>query len=155
MKLVPIQPKGLGAKYRALPGAAKQGLRDAAERVREDFESTVAGWQHPVAFTITEEGDALNVGTDDEIWHYVDEGTKPHVIVAKHAKVLRFGVGGSPKTSKGRLKSGTGSKGGTVVFRPRVNHPGTEPRNFVETIQKRWRRGVAPFVRARIEEALR
>jgi hypothetical protein len=43
---------------------------------------------------------------------FLDEGTKPHWIVAKHAKFLRFVTGGS------------------LVFRKRVFHPGTSPRQF-------------------------
>jgi hypothetical protein len=53
------------------------------------------------------------------------------------------------------LRSGGGSKGNIVVIRPQVNHPGTKPRNFAGLIMKRWKRGVQPFIRAAIEEALR
>lgn len=53
---------------------------------------------------------------------WLDEGTKPHVIEAKNAKALRFEIGGQ------------------VLFRKRVNHPGTKPTHF-------WTNGVESGVR--------
>lgn len=156
MKLSPIIPKGFAEQMRRLPGAVRKGMRDAGEAVKKDFEQTVQGWEHPATFTIEEQGDgSLIVETDDKVWKMLNEGTRPHVIVAKNGKALRFGAGGAPKTVPGRLRSGGGSKGNIVVIRPRVNHPGTAPRNWTELIMKRWKRGVQPFIRAAIEEALR
>lgn len=140
---------------KALPGAVTKGMRKAAEAVREDYAQTVQGWEHPAEFTIAEQGDTITVSTDDKVWKMVDEGTRPHVIVAKNGKGLRFNVGGRPKTTPGRLRSGGGSKGSAVIIRPRVNHPGTEARNFTALIMKRWKRGVQPFIRAAIEEVLK
>ncbi len=141
---------------KALPGAVKTGMRQAADAVRQDYDLTTKGWEHPAEFAIEEQGDgSITVTTNDKVWKMVDEGTRPHIIVAKNGKALAFGAGGRPKTTPGRLTSGAGSKGGIVVIRPRVNHPGTEPRNFTALIMKRWRRGVQPFIRAAIEEALR
>jgi hypothetical protein len=155
MRLIPIQPKGLEAAFKRLPDAVHKGLRAAAEGVKSDMELTVKGWEHPAEFTADEQADgSIIVGTDDPIWKMTDEGTPPHVIVPRNGKALAFNVGGRPKTTPGRLASGGGSKGGIVVIRPRVNHPGTKPRRFTELIMKRWKRGVQPFIRAAIEEVL-
>ncbi len=141
---------------KALPGAVKKGMRQAAEAVRQDYLLTVKGWEHPAEFSIDEQGDgSFVVGTDDQRWKWTDEGTPPHIITPKNGKVLVFGAGGRPKTTPGRLTSGGGSKGGVVVIRPRVNHPGTKPRNFTALIMKRWKRGVQPFIRSAIEEVLK
>lgn len=156
MKLVPIQPKGFEAQMKALPSAVKKGMRQAGEGVKADYLLTVKGWEHPAEFTVDEQSDgSIVVGTGDPVWKMVDEGTPPHVIVPRNGKALAFNVGGRPKTTPGRLASGGGSKGGIVVIRPRVNHPGTKPRNFTALVMKRWRRGVQPFIRAAIEEVLR
>lgn len=152
MKLTPIIPKTMGAKFKSAPKAVEQSMDDAAEMVKKDFEQTTASWDHTVTFTIAKQGADRTVTTTDEIWGYVDEGTKPHVIVAKRARVLRFAVGGKPKTSPGKITSGSGSKGGDVVFRPRVNHPGTKARLFTQQIAKRWQRGTAPFIRDALEK---
>lgn len=155
MRLVPIQPKGFAEQMRRLPEAVKRGQREAAEAVKAEFDLTTATWEHRVTFTIAEQGDALVVGTDDEIYGYVDKGTKPHVIVPRRGRALRFAAGGRPKTTPGRITSGAGAKGGVVVIRPRVDHPGTKARDFQGQIYKRWRRGVQPYIRRAIEEALR
>ena len=156
MKLTPIIPRGFAAQMKALPSAVTKGMRQAADAVRADYDLTVKGWEHPVEFVIEEQGDgSITVTTDDKVWKLVNEGTPPHVITPKRGKVLVFGVGGRPKTTPGRLTSGAGSKGNAVIIRPRVNHPGTKPRNFTALIMKRWKRGVQPFIRAAIEEVLR
>lgn len=154
MKLIPIIPKGFAAQMKALPKAVKVGMRQAAEAVKADYETSTATWDHGVTFTIAEAGDTFTVGTDDTIYGYVDRGTRAHVIAPRHGKVLRFGVGGSPKTRPGQLRSGSGSAGSTVVIRPRVNHPGTAARGFTKLVAQRWKRGVQPFVRKALEEAL-
>lgn len=152
LKLIPIIPKGLAAKFKAAPDAVAKGMDDAAEAVKKDYELTTQGWKHGVTFTVTTQGANRTVSTADDIWRYVDEGTKPHVIVPKRGRVLRFAVGGRAKTAPGKLTSGSGSKGGAVVFRPRVNHPGTKARLFSQQIAKRWARGVAPFIRQALAE---
>lgn len=152
----PIKPKGRSSDFSRLPGAVKKGMRRAAEKIKEDYEKTVQHWKRDVEFTIREEGDFdLIISTDDEVWGWVDEGTKPHVIEARPGKILRFGAGGKVKTTPGVLVSGAGSRGNAVVFRRRVRHPGTKARNFSKEIARRWRKGVAPFVRDAIEEAMR
>jgi len=155
MKITPIIPKTMAKKFKTAPAAVDTGMDDAAAGVLADFEKTTAGWQHPVTFAITTEGADRTISTSDEIWGYVDAGTRPHVIVAKRARVLRFATGGRPKTQPGRITSGTGAKGSAVVFRPRVNHPGTKARLFSQQIAKLWRRGTAPFIRAALEEHFR
>lgn len=155
MKIVPIIPKTMGAKFKRAPDAVTKGMDDAAEAVKADFEKTTQGWEHSVTFTIQKQGTDRTITTDDEIWGYVDKGTPRHVIVAKKARVLRFATGGRAKTQPGRITSGSGAKGGAVVFRPRVNHPGTKARLFTQQIAKLWRRGTAPFIRHALEEHFR
>lgn len=155
MKLTPIIPKTMAAKFKSAPEAVAKGMDDAAEMVKKDFEQTTASWDHSVTFTIAKQGVDRTVTTNDEIWGYVDEGTKPHVIVARRARMLRFATGGKPKTQPGRITSGSGSKGNAVVFRPKVNHPGTKARLFTQQIAKRWQRGTAPFIRDALDKHFR
>jgi hypothetical protein len=155
-KATPIKPKGRSSDFSRLPDAVTKGMKRVAEKIKEDYELTTKGWRRDVEFTIKEAGEFdLIISTDDDVWKWTDEGTKPHIIEAKPGKVLRFGAGGKAKTTPSVLVSGPGSKGGVVVFRPRVRHPGTRARGFSKIIAKRWRKGVAPFVRDAIEEAMR
>jgi hypothetical protein len=153
--LKPITPKTMAAKFKSAPDAVAKGMRGAAEGVKKDFESSTATWQHKPIFTIEPHGSDFVVGTTDEIYGYVDAGTRPHVIVARRARVLRFAPGGSPKTTPGRVTASGGSKGSGAVFVKRVNHPGTKARLFTKQIAERWRRGTAPFIRQALEEHFR
>lgn len=152
--LKPITPKGFRAQMQALPAAVDRGLKAAAEAAKRDFMATARTWEREVTFTVSQVADGYAVGTDDEVWRMVDEGTRAHVIVAR-GKVLRFATGGTPKTRPGVLVASRGKAGSAVVFRPRVLHPGTEPRRFTELLRKRWQRAAQPFIRQAIEEALR
>lgn len=156
--LKPIRPKNLTAQFERQPQAVKKGMRDAAEAVKKDFELTTQGWKTSVEFEIVEINDTdLAVGPTGkgaQIWKWTDEGTEAHDIVAKNAPHLRIPTGGAAKTIPGRLTAGAGARGSVIIFRKRVRHPGTKARRFTQEIQKRWARGVQPFVRAAIEEAL-
>ena len=65
---------------------------------------------HPIMKNVLEG----QVSTGTEYAKYVEEGTRPHVIVPKRAKVLAFKVGGS------------------MVFARRVNHPGFAGRWYMK-----------------------
>lgn len=134
-------PKSLVADPQKMARAVANALDGAAKGALEDFKVTTATWQHQPDFSIdTPNADRRVVGTDDEIYGYVSGGTKPHIIVA-HGKALAFPGGGfRPKSRPGYIGSNKGSKGGAVVFRPRVQHPGTEARKFDEAIAEKWQK---------------
>lgn len=155
LKLKPIKPKGLGDVYARLPKAVERGMKKAAEAAKADFEKTAATWHDKPSFTIEEQGNGeYLVGTNDQRWKWIDEGTKPHTIRPR-GRFLRFSPGSRPKTSPGRITAGSGGRGSGVVFARVVRHPGIKARYFTRQITQRWRRGVAPFVRAELEEANR
>jgi hypothetical protein len=145
----------MGAKFRQAPAVVKRAMREAAEAVKADAEKSTATWKHKVTFAITAAGTGYTIATNDKIYGFVDEGTKPHVIVPRHGRVLRFATGGQPKTTPGRITAGGGSKGSNVVFTPRVNHPGTKARLFTKQLAQRWQRGTAPFIRHALEAHFR
>lgn len=103
----------------------------------------VAGWEHkpkfqtrkdirPEKITMT----CFPVGPNAKIYIFVDQGTKPHVIEAKNAPRLVFQTSYAPRTlaRPARTVSGGGKASGPVVFAKKVNHPGSEAREFSETI---------------------
>lgn len=76
----------------------------------------------------------------------VELGTRPHVIVPRSRKALRF-----PANKGSARLSGAPRKGGAVIFAKRVRHPGTRAQPYMvpgaqsaieslgaETIVKRW-----------------
>ncbi len=130
--------------------AVKVALDTAAQGVLADFAQTTATWSGKPGFEVVDNGEFERViGTDDENYARVDEGTRPHVIVA-HGKALAFAPGGSAKTRPRVIGSSGGSKGGGVVFTQRVNHPGTEGRQFANTIGEKWE----PLLAAEVEQQL-
>lgn len=129
--------------------------RKAGNDIRKDFELTTETWskkpKFEVVYQVKPNGPEVLVGTDNEIYRYVNEGTKPHPIFPVRAKALRFQSGYTAKTVPGQLYSRAGGAFGETVFRGYVMHPGTEARKFDEIIQKTWR---SKF-KSRMEEAMR
>lgn len=109
--------------------------RIVADEIRNALDKATDTWNHQPDFRIDVLADSvgqarLRVSTDDKPFIYVNEGTRPHRIAAKNGKALAFHTGFSPKTSPGRLQSGTGYIGGPMAFPKEVWHPGTEGRHF-------------------------
>lgn len=129
--------------------------RKAGNDIRKDFEETTKTWtnkpEFQVVYAVRPNGPEVLVGTDDKIYGYVNEGTKPHPIFPVRAKALRFQTGYVAKTVPGQLFSLAGGAFGDVVHRPYVMHPGTEARNFDDIIQKAWK---SKF-KTRIEQAMK
>lgn len=67
-------------------------------------------------------GSGFEIRSNSPLRAYITEGTKPHPIVARRAKFLRFFW---PKV-------------GRVVFFKSVNHPGTRPNRFYNRAVARW-----------------
>ena len=124
-------------------------MRKVATDVKKDYEKTTKTWKHKPKFEVNVSlkppGPTLIVETDDEIYGYVDKGTKPHLIFAgiytgkSNKKALAFPSKFSAKTRPGVIGSSAGSSGGPTVIRPYVQHPGTKARGFEEAIEKIWK----------------
>lgn len=121
--------------------AMEKATYKAAGLVLRDLQSTVRTWKHKPTFdvTITQNNGNYSVtaGTDDEIYGYVNDGTKPHVIKPKRSKYLRFSSGYKAKTRVGIIGSQDGGSFGNDVFSKGVYHPGFVGRKFTEKIAKR------------------
>lgn len=123
-------------------------MRKAARAIRKDFEKTTETWAHKPKFeeliSLTGPGPVVLVGTDDEIYGYVDKGTRPHEIWAgsytgkSDKETLAFRTGHKAKTQPRVIDSGPGGSSGDLVFPIMVHHPGTEAREFDVTIAKQW-----------------
>lgn len=118
--------------------AIENALTGEAKAVKVDLDTTTRTWKHKPEFTIEKEDGRRTVATDDEVFGYVDEGTEPHIIVARNKPMLTFGVGGSPKTTPRVIGSKAGTKGSTIVRKQSVHHPGTAAREFTETVKEKW-----------------
>ena len=142
-----IGKASLKLNHKALDAAVNQTLKDFQKIAIAAHEETTENWKHDVKFHARrmdfpgksgQEGVAVKVWTDDVVWGYVDEGTKPHDIRPKKpGGVLAFPSAFAPKTQPRSLKSGAGSSGGPVVVTQAVHHPGTKARNFSAMLQRK------------------
>jgi hypothetical protein len=155
IKLRPIIPKDLALTPAKARRAVKNALDGAAKGAKVDFRVTTQTWSHKPDFTIEKPSDSERiVGTNDEIYGYVDDGTPRHTIVAKAGGVLAFGPGARAKTRPRVIGSGGGSKGGATVFTKRVQHPGTDAREFSEVIAEKWEEQLPMLLQRAIDAEL-
>ena len=150
--------KSLDISTRQLRVVMRDALEEVGKRIVKDYQRTTRTWDHKPQF-LTEVNTSRNqyevmVGTDDEIFGFVDRGTRVgksrYPITPKRAKALRFWSESRPKTTPGHIGSGAGGKGGELQFRQLVMHPGIKPRRFTEQIQKK----ASKYARAIIEKRL-
>jgi len=146
-------------KQEAFTRAITDAANKVAKDIEADFKATTKTWSRQPKFekivdTKTSPVQIL-VGTDDEIYGYLNEGTglygpkhQKYPIFAgiytgkSKAKALKFQWGGPgsyrAKTTPNVIGSGGGGPSGPMVAFPYVMHPGVKPRNFDETIKKKW-----------------
>lgn len=110
--------------------------------MKADYEKTTATWKHKPLFEtrVLMAGGVMTglVFTEDEIFKFVDGGTRPHQIKPRRYPALRFKTGYNAKTRPGVLSSRSGGPFGKYVYAKQVNHPGTEARGFSEAITKKY-----------------
>lgn len=136
IKLVPIKPKASAVNFAATEKAVRQTMAELASELQKDLAATTAGWTHRVTFTIKQERDGYTVATDDPIWRYGDDGTKPHAIFPSRRKMLRF------------------TTHGAVVFSRGVHHPGTKARHWSTMLKDKYQAEMAHRLNAAIGSAL-
>jgi len=137
MKL--IIPKKLIADPAKLVRTLTNALNGVAKDIQVDFKVTVQGWRHRVEFPIASPATySRRVSTDDEIYGYVNDGTRAHRIRPKGGGVLVFQTPFRAKTVPNQIMSGPGGTGGATVFSRGVNHPGTKARKFDVAIKEKW-----------------
>lgn len=136
--------KGVKPPRKAIdPIAYEQAIvaaqRAAAETVKKDFEGIWSTWKHkPQVLTIlTRQGGSrgainLTVFVRDPkgIFHFVNKGTRAHIIRPKNGNVLVFRVPFVPKSLPLSLRAGPGKRGNNAIFASVVRHPGIKARRF-------------------------
>ena len=148
-----------------LNNIARKALEDALDSqvkpaLIKSHNLVVAGWKNKPEFRtrkyIKAESIGMTVfpsGPNAEIYTYVDQGTRPHLIVAKNAPFLSFKTGYQSKTlaKPARIVSGGGTATGPRVYAKVVHHPGSDAREFSKTIAE----DIKPDFRRIIEKTFR
>jgi hypothetical protein len=136
-----ILPKKLISNPAAMARAITNTLNGTALAIKADFEVTTQTWGDKPTFTIeTPNQFERTIGTDDENYIRLNDGTRAHVIWP-HGKVLVFNTPFQSKTLPRSIASGPGHKGGNkVITRGPVRHPGTAAREWDKAIAQKWDR---------------
>lgn len=154
----PIKPKRPIVNATALDAGIKDATEKAKEGVKADFQKTTATWQHQPVWYITRRGTDWFIGTKDEIYGYVDQGTEPHPIpktIQPGKRLAYFKTGFKPKSRVGYIASYQGQKASRDFRRPKqVHHPGTKAREFSKKIRVKWEKEFAKLMRAAIKKAV-
>lgn len=155
ISLEPIKPKKDLLNPKRYIDAVAKATTESKDGVKADFKKTTSTWEHQPQWYTTRRGTDWYIGTKDEIYGYVDLGTKAHVIRAKTKKGLAFfRTGFKPKSRVNYIASYKGQKATKNFTRPMsVMHPGTKARNFSVKIREKWQKDFAKKCRAAIHEA--
>ncbi len=135
-----------------LQSIAKEMLSDSLDKnikplLIKSHEAVVESWKNKPGFQTRKyiKADSIGMtvyptGEAKEIYTYVDQGTKPHLIVPVHAKLLKFRTGYQPKTlpnpARIVIHPSGGKATGPQVFAKVVHHPGSEAREFSKAIAR-------------------
>lgn len=154
------KPKSPDIQKRIIRQEVTNGLKPVAKAYQQSFERVVSNWSSGSKpkfktdikvttdkieiLTVVRRGQRLqnSNATTADLWKWIDEtGTRPHKIKPKKAGgKLRFVSGGKgsyqSKTDANPARYGGPGivRGGQVVFRKEVNHPGFKPRKFTQAI---------------------
>jgi hypothetical protein len=134
-------------------GAKDRVLRAIGNGLRDDFREITSNWKHKPTFVIARSPAQVSVFTVDDVFGYVDKGTKAHIIKAKKGKLLKFRTGYKAKTrpNNSRFK-GPGKATGGWRSAKRVKHPGTKARNFSRILANRWSKEGVKLLRAELRK---
>lgn len=138
--LQPITPKKPIFDVPKFEALIAQATRTTVDDIHADYAKTVKTWKHKPTFYATRRGTTWYIGTKDEIYGYVELGTRPHIIAPRNpgGRLHFFRNGFKPKTRPNYIDSYAGmaaTKGET--YAKIVHHPGTEARNFSKKIAEK------------------
>lgn len=122
----------------------EEGLDEVAQQTLADFSKTTDTWQDKPTFDIQKERLSRTVGTDDQIYSYVSNGT-----AVRYATMT---ADFQPKTKELYLGSFAGAGGKQFVSRKHPR-PGIQARKFDEAVANKYQDGLAAeIIQAKINE---
>lgn len=122
-----------------------EAMKDFVDKEMRSFRRTVATWKNKPKFFRTETEDGYGVSTDNELWFWINYGTKPRTIYPKGyhsggSDYIQYPGKFEPKTRPGKIQARQAQgKYGSINRWPKgqgVPYPGIEARRWDEEIAK-------------------
>lgn len=151
----PIKPKVRQKDFAEAVAVVQREMQRAAEGTLVDLRASTGTWKTKVRFTVRVGADKFSVRTDNKIFGYVDEGTRPHIIRPKRPRgILRFQTGYRAKTMPNVIGSREGGAFGPFATAKEIRHPGSAPRNFSRKIEAKWQERIAQRINEGVKRAI-
>lgn len=116
--------------------AVDKAMRDVAEKEVRVLRRGTQTWRTKVSFRIVKVNGYYSIQTDNQVWKWVNYGTRPHYISSRGNYPLRYQTDFKPKTEQGRITSTNGGKFGSNWVSPyTVYHTGAEARDFLANLE--------------------
>lgn len=135
--------KAKSPNFRQARDVMLEEMRKISEEMQKDFAATTETWSKQPKFNtnLSLEGNrpSIEITTDDEVYGYVDQGTKAHFVAPVKAKALAFPATYNAKTSPGVIGSQSGGASGAMAFSKGHMVSGIKPRKFSQKIVEKWR----------------
>lgn len=135
-------PKDFGE--RRVATLIKNELDKQGKAAKKLLLKPAATWDHQPNFPINNNGESVEVITDDAPYFFLDDGTTSHPIDGD--PFLVFQENYKPKTVVNSLNAVHGGKSGNFNVIEHVNHPGNKARNFsqqvLDQIEKPFQDGI-------------
>ncbi len=138
-----VSPKGVsGVDFLNSEKAQKkirQEFKKLGEIAKAEFEKSTQDWTNKPKFQIRETATDVYIFTDNEIYGYVNNGTKAHYVTTPMVAVggaMQFKTGYIPKTQVGNIHSNSGGADGAYVYSKGHYNRGIKPRRFDKLVPK-------------------
>jgi hypothetical protein len=133
--------------------STQQAVKKENEKTIRALKQATAQWKKPAEFETVETDDGATIMTEDQRYTWVDEGTKPHAILPKKSRFLRFRPGDGVRNEIARRQS-MAAASDVAVYAKAVQHPGIRPRNITERVMLRREKDIVKAIEDAVEKAI-
>lgn len=133
----------------------KRAIEREQKKIVKALEQATGAWQRPVAFeSNVDDDEGATISTEDNRYKWVDEGTRPHVIRPRNARILRWLPGSNVRNEIARRQARADQRD-AAVYAKEVNNPGIRPRSFTDNVMRRRKRYVYKAIENALDDVLR
>lgn len=125
--------------------------------VKRDFDSSVRTFDNKPNFVriVSVDGSKITgvYKTDNEVYGFLNYGTKGHMVMPKNGRALRFRANYKSKTRPGSIKASGGGASGSYVFSKGHYVKGIEARRFDEQIKEKREKDFVRLMKSALRDA--